>query len=589
MQFEFLFLVTLLFSVMVTTLLIAYAWRYRHTPAAHAFVRFMVCVWVWSFAVVLQLLSVQQEMAEVWHKIHYSAIVVTPVAWMIFALIYAGGQRWVTPAALLYVCVIPAVTLVLLWTNNMHHLFFTEITFTRTGFLTFSATSGGVWMWVHAAYGYLLVAGGIGLQIWVAVRSFRLYRAQAIAIILSALPPLIGNVLVTFGWIRYPVTVIGFVITGLVLGWAIFRYQLLDLGPVARDRLVNSMSDAMFVVDAHRQIVDLNPAMVALLGMPEEQVIGQDAGVVLNFSQDMVKHFLNAAPIQDEILLDQGGEARVYDLRLTLLADKSGTVTGQMIVLHDITKRKQSEEALRRYAEELESSNAELDAFAHTVAHDLKNPLATIYGFASYLESRTEKLSEEKLHENLEHISQTSLKMTNIIDELLLLARVRRVDAVDVQPLDMARIVAEAQKRLHNVITEHRAELSAPSEWPSVWGYPPWIEEVWVNYISNACKYGGHPDGGIAPRIELGFDNTSTLIVRFWVKDNGPGLTDEQRRQLFTPFTRLQQTRAQGHGLGLSIVRRIVEKLGGEVGVESVEGIGSTFWFTLPYFEIQSK
>jgi two-component system sensor histidine kinase/response regulator len=119
-------------------------------------------------------------------------------------------------------------------------------------------------------------------------------------------------------------------------------------------------------------------------------------------------------------------------------------------------------------------------------------------------------------------------------------------------------------------------------------GHGPWIEEVWANYISNALKYGGSP-----PRIELGADppppsppsggtEGEARMVRFWVRDNGPGLTPEEQARLFTPFTRLEQVRAKGHGLGLSIVRRIVEKLGGQVGVESEVGQSSTFSFTLP-------
>jgi signal transduction histidine kinase len=105
---------------------------------------------------------------------------------------------------------------------------------------------------------------------------------------------------------------------------------------------------------------------------------------------------------------------------------------------------------------------------------------------------------------------------------------------------------------------------------------------VWVNYISNAVKYGGTPPA--APRVELGGEVQPDGMARFWVRDNGSGLTQEQQTRLFTPFTQLNQVRARGHGLGLSIVRRIVEKLGGQVGVESsgVPGEGSLFYFTLP-------
>ncbi|MBC7869758.1 MAG: sensor histidine kinase, partial [Chitinophagaceae bacterium] len=114
-------------------------------------------------------------------------------------------------------------------------------------------------------------------------------------------------------------------------------------------------------------------------------------------------------------------------------------------------------------------------------------------------------------------------------------------------------------------------------KWPLAAGYAPWVEEVWTNYLSNALKYGGKP-----PSIELGADEQPDGMVRFWVRDNGNGLTPEEQTRVFTPFTRLNQVKVEGHGLGLSVVQRIVDKLGGQVGLESSVGQGSIFSFTLP-------
>jgi two-component system sensor histidine kinase/response regulator len=141
--------------------------------------------------------------------------------------------------------------------------------------------------------------------------------------------------------------------------------------------------------------------------------------------------------------------------------------------------------------------------------------------------------------------------------------------------------VREALQRLTHVIEKHEVEVVVPKTWPVAVGYAPWIEEVWVNYLDNAIKYGGRP-----PRVELGAQELPDGKVRFWVRDNGPGLLPEEQGRLFRPFTRLDQAHTKGHGLGLSIVRRIVEKLDGEVGVESEDGEGSVFSFTLPTGEV---
>ncbi len=250
----------------------------------------------------------------------------------------------------------------------------------------------------------------------------------------------------------------------------------------------------------------------------------------------------------------------------------------------EVEERQRAEAALRRSNAALQARNEELDAFCHTVAHDLQNPLSVIVGTAELLELDWAVMPEDELQASLRNIAESGRKMDRIIEELLLLAQVRKGE-VALAPLDMAQIVAEARGRLADLIEAHQAEIIAPDTWPSTLGYAPWVEQIWVNYLSNAIKYGGRP-----PLITLGY----TILeprgpkgaprVKFWVRDNGPGLGPEEQERLFTPFTRLSQLRAEGYGLGLSIVRRIADKLGGEVSVESegLPGRGSTFAFTLP-------
>ena len=233
---------------------------------------------------------------------------------------------------------------------------------------------------------------------------------------------------------------------------------------------------------------------------------------------------------------------------------------------------------LRQQAAELRFRNEELDAFAHTVAHDLKGPLGPIMGYAEMLEKEYERFPVDQVRDDLHNIAISAEKMNNIIKELLLLAEARQ-SQVEIEPLDMNHIVAEALKRANPMVEEYQAEIRFPPTWPVALGYGPWIEEVWVNYISNAIKYGGQP-----PCVELGAAAQSDGTVRFWVRDNGSGVPHEDQARLFSPFTRLDRVRARGHGLGLSIVRRIVEKLGGQVSLDSEgkPGLGSVFSFTLP-------
>jgi len=238
---------------------------------------------------------------------------------------------------------------------------------------------------------------------------------------------------------------------------------------------------------------------------------------------------------------------------------------------------------LARQAEELWEQNAELDAFAHTVAHDLKGPLATLFSYAALLAEGWGALPPEDVARYLKFMEAGAKKGCDIVEALLLLASVRRQTHIQTQPLDMTQVVKEARERLEGIIQDRQAEVLVQEHWPVVAGHEAWVEEVWVNYISNAIKYGGTP-----PRVEIGATEQPDGYVRFWVRDNGPGIPDEKLSHLFVEFERLSEVRLkEGYGLGLSIVKRILSRLGGQVGVESTVGEGSTFWFTLPLAEQQ--
>jgi signal transduction histidine kinase len=239
-----------------------------------------------------------------------------------------------------------------------------------------------------------------------------------------------------------------------------------------------------------------------------------------------------------------------------------------------LRKLKQHEQVLLQHASDLSQRNAELDAFSHTVAHDLKNPMSTILIAASAIDDPN--LDPQRMRSFLQGIVETIHKMSRILDELLLLSQVRKVD-IPGELIKMDAIIASALNQLADTLKESGAFITMPHSWPATIGYAPWVEQVWVNYISNAVKYGGNP-----PHIELGVDSLPEGMLRFWVQDNGKGIDAAEQKNLFHPFTQLSQAHAKGSGLGLSIVHRIIEKLGGSVGVESHTGQGSRFYFILP-------
>jgi PAS domain S-box-containing protein len=578
------YLLAALIAAMITGGIAAYAWRHRETQGAPALAGAMLAGMGWALGSALALVSSTPEAASFWHKVWFTITPFAPLAWLTFALQYVGRPRWLAPRRLALLASVPFITVAIVWTNEAHGLFWAQLNFYHDGFIMRRELIWGAWFWIYTAYSYALTTTGMLLVIGAALRSFHLYRQQAIALIIGAVAPLAGSIPATFGLTELSFTPIGFAVGGLGLAWGLFRYQLLNLAPVARSALVDSMSDAMLVLDTQNRVVDINPAARRLIGASPNQLIGQPVAQVLSPWRDLVERYQNTQSAQTEITLNPGGTPRYYDLRISPVVNPRGTITGRLIILRDITERTAAEEALRQANIELLARNEELDAFGHTVAHDLKSALSLIYGHAKLLESDHATMTTEQVQRSTQTLGQMALKMDTIIEELMLLTGLRHAQ-VEMKPLEMNTIVAEAGLRLAGLIEHYHAEIICPPNWPVALGHGPWVEEVWVNYISNAIKYGGAP-----PRVELGADVWPVPLgesgvggIRFWVRDNGAGLAPEAQARLFTPFERLDQTRATGHGLGLSIVRRIVEKMGGQVSVESdgIAGRGCTFSFTL--------
>ncbi len=230
---------------------------------------------------------------------------------------------------------------------------------------------------------------------------------------------------------------------------------------------------------------------------------------------------------------------------------------------------------------DLKQRNLELDTFSRSVAHDLKNPLNIMINYAELLcQQEAGTVITPEMYNHFAAILRAGLRMTSTIDELMTLVGLSKME-VKLTTLDMDAIVKQVlQDRLILMLEKTQAQIDLPDSWPPALGHAPWIEEVWMNYISNGLKYGGHP-----PHLTLGAEQKTPHQVCFWIEDNGPGIDEHLQQQLFKPFTRAAHHETDGYGLGLSIVQQIIHKLNGEIGVESCPGQGSRFYFCLPSAE----
>jgi PAS domain S-box-containing protein len=344
-------------------------------------------------------------------------------------------------------------------------------------------------------------------------------------------------------------------------------------------RVIDQASETILMTDLSGKIIYANPHFEAMTGYTVEEALGQNPRMLKSGMQDddfYAELWTTIAEGNDwhGTLTNRRKDGSLFYAEAIIfpIRNPENHITHFAAVERDITDRVLAEQ-------EREQLIDELNAFAQTVAHDLKSPLMLLSGYSNLMLDYYNQLPEDQLQEMLKGIDSSSAKMVKIVDELLILASTRQSSEIQKAPLDMPSIVNEALARLKVLIDQQHAEIVIvkPETWPIALGYGPWIEEVWANYISNAVKYGGEP-----PRVELGASLEDNDTVRFWVRDNGQGLSPEQQAELFKPFTRLSDLRLEGHGLGLSIVQRIIGRLDGQVSVESTPGQGSVFSFTLP-------
>ena len=348
------YVLPLFIAAAISVALALSAWRRRTTSGATPFALLMLAVAEYALGYALELGSTDLPVKLFWIKVEYLGIIVVPVAWLVFMLQYSGREKWLTRRNLTLMAIAPFVMLALVWTNDAHGLIWSHIKLDTSGSLPLLDLTYGVGAWVYITYSYLLLLFGTGLLIQALLHSPYLYRGQASALLLGALAPWLGNLLYVSGWSPFPhldLAPFAFTLTGLAVTWGLFRYRLLDIVPVARDAVIESMNDSVIVLDAQNRIVDLNLAAERMIERTESEVIGQPISQVLSARPDLLEHCRDATETHAEIVLGEGKVQRIYDLRISPLHSRRGRLVGRLLVSRNITERRQVEKLLHEERE----------------------------------------------------------------------------------------------------------------------------------------------------------------------------------------------------------------------------------------------
>ncbi len=345
--------------------------------------------------------------------------------------------------------------------------------------------------------------------------------------------------------------------------------------------------DAIFVAEAETGIIiDCNPAATKLVERKKSELVGKSHCILHppekiegEFSDTFKQHLRKKqGQTLETQIVTKNGEIKDVAVKASLIE-----VGGKKLmqgIFRDITDRKKAEQSLKNLNEKLIQSNQQLQEFTYIASHDLREPTRKITSFGQLLAgSLTDKLNDDE-RENLNFMIDGADRMQQMIEALLLYSRVS-TKGVQFEGLDLNEIVEQLKGlELAVKLEETNGTISVPEPLPAVKGDDTQIRQLLQNLISNALKY--HKKD-ILPEVTIRAHKEDNGMVRVEVQDNGIGIKSEQHNKLFVMFRRLHSRDAyEGTGIGLAVCKRIIERHGGEIGIESIYGQGSTFWFTLP-------
>ncbi len=565
-----------------------YGWRRRAVPGAAAFALMQTGAALWSAGYALVISHSDLASIEFFANVTWTGVVIEVPATLALGLQFIRSGK-LSRRALIWQSLVPAITLVLVWTNSFHGLIRHSIRLWTRGTLTFPEPSPGMWWWVYFAYGFCLVIATLAILAVAAWRFPRSRRSQPIILIVGMLISAAGPFMrpVFTRYFRVDISSIMFVPGGLVFILGLFRYRLFRVAPIARDAVFESMRDSVVVLDEENQIADANSATCRLLGRTAEQIIGKPVQEVFAHVPEILKRFSNVAEARDEIVAGNNGVTGCFDLRISPIRDRQGRMIGRLVVLHDITRRKQAEEELHRAKQAAEAASRAKGEFLATMSHEIRTPMNAVLGMTNLM---LETDLDDDQREMTKIVRSSGESLLTIINDILDFSKIEsgKLD-LERQPFDLRACVEEALDLLAPNAAEKGINLAcslSPDAPARIVGDVTRVRQVLFNLIGNGLKFTERGEVVVSVSSELKDEAGLLHQVHFSVSDTGIGIPQDRLGHLFHPFNQVDASTTRkygGTGLGLAISKRLSALMNGDIWLESqgVPGLGSTFHFTI--------
>ena len=520
---------------------------------------------IWLLMSALSVSSDSLPTKLIFFQLQFVGIVIVPTTWLILAMQLSGYERWVKRNNLALLGVPPAVTLLLVFTNEFHHFIWANLTLNVINpFFPLNETRAiGYWMLI-IGYSEAIIIIALTMFVRRVLASRSLYRRQAMPVIFACCIPWA----LTLVWFWNPSISMYIdldplaltVATSILMGRLAYLPRA-DVVPVAHEIIVDSMNDGVILLDAQSRIVDLNPKAEQLVGSSVMDAMGRRVEELWPEWAQVEKELDSGPETMREVMLGVEEKKRAYELQISYMSGTLSDRSNLLLIFRDISERKEMEQRLLR-AEHL----AAIGETASMVAHDLRNPLQGIITAAHIL--KDERLTGDEKKEMIQLIEGSVAYAEATVRDLLDYSRELHLVCVEASPRDLVQSALQAVRVPENVKVQDFSQKE-----PAVYVDPDRMKRVFINLAENA--FDAMPAGGtLTIKTE-----ESDGYLRFSVSDTGSGMPEEIMENLWKP---LHTTKAKGMGLGLPIVKRIITAHRGDVSVETRPGEGTTFTIRLP-------
>ena len=540
---------------------------------------------LWGFFYGVELTQDSIENMLLLTKLQYIGLVMAPACWVMFSLKYTGydnpSSKWVYPSLF----VLPVIIYLIVLTNSWHQLHYRSNWLITSGPFPMLGIEKGPMYFIQIVYSYLFYFLGTYIH-W---RRFQFankhFKLQTRLLILGGFFPLIINIFYQTSWFKpyegLDMTPYAFIFTYFFLGVAILRFNLLNLKPFARDKILEVLSRGVLVFDHRNKIVDFNLAVKTFCMHPEKIKMGEYAHIIFEERPEILQLLENSEQKTIESRIKSPSGEIIIKIESIPILEGGPFLSGVLLLFDDITSEIKINERLQTQASELQKLNNLKDKFFSIISHDLKGP---VFGVKELIHlTQTGLISKDEFYNMLPEVSKNMEQVSILLENLLAWTSSQlKGEYLQPQKIDLNRIVSGQKNLLERIASEKSVQIEL-SGFENTWvkADKNMIELIFRNLISNAIKFSKSNSKVEVTCEEIGTD------YQVCVRDFGAGISPDNLTKLREgiSFTTRGQNNETGTGLGMLLVKEYLNKNNGTLRIESALGEGSQFFVRLPVWD----